>query len=85
MLEDRVPEDLVIQVSDPEESESAEELILTPSPEEEQPESDELRLEADVISKAKEITFDGETEAEDRIKEAMKAYDDAMDEAAGVK
>ncbi len=85
MLEDRVPEDLVIRVSDPEESESAEELILTPSSEEEQPESEELILEADVISKAEEITFDGETEAEERIKEAMKAYDDAMDKAAGVK
>ena len=63
----------------------AEELFLTPSPVEEQPASIDLTLEADSIFKAEEITFDGETESEARIEEAMKAYDAAMDDAAGMK
>ena len=62
-----------------------EELILTPSLTEEQSESFDLLLEADSIFKAEEITFDGEEEAENRIAEAMTAYDKAMDEAAGIK
>ena len=61
-----------------------EELILTPSLTEEQSESFDLLLEADSIFKAEEITFDGEEEAENRIAEAMTAYDKAMDEAAGI-
>ena len=47
MLEDRVPEDLKMSVSCDEEPEAAGELILTPSPEEEKPESTELILEAE--------------------------------------
>lgn len=100
MLEDRVPEELEIHISDPEEPEEtgeliltpspeepeeAGELILTPSPEEEQPESAELILEAERINKTSEITFDGEDESEDRIRKAMEDYDAAMDAAAGVK
>lgn len=60
-------------------------LILIPSTEEEPPESAELILEAEITDKAEKITFDGEAEAERRIKEAMKAYDAAMDEASGMK
>ena len=85
MLEDRVTEELELHVSDPEEPDLDDELILTPSTEEEKSESDELILEADSIFKASEITFDGETESEDRIRKAMEAYDDAMDKAAGMK
>ena len=60
-------------------------FILTPSTVEKDTDSDELTLEADSIFKAEEITFDGESEAESRIEEAMKAYDAAMDKAAGMK
>ena len=85
MLEDRVPEDLKMSVSCDEEPEAAGELILTPSPEEEKPESTELILEAEEKTKIEEITFSGESESEARIEEAMKAYDASMDEAAGIK
>lgn len=88
MLEDRVPEGLEFVVSEeeePEPAESADELILTPTPEEEQEESDELVLEADDIPEIEEITFEGETEAELRVEKAMEAYDATMDEAAGLK
>lgn len=84
MVEDRVPEELELHVSDPEESDANDELILIPSSEEEKPESDELILEANTIFKASEITFDGETESENRIRKAMEAYDDAMDKVAGI-
>lgn len=100
MLENRVPEELKLQVSESEEPEPGDELILTPSseepesgvelvltpsPEEEQPETGELILEAEITSKDAEITFDGEDESEDRIRKAMEDYDAAMDEAAGMK
>ena len=78
-------DELELHVSPAEEKEPADELILMPSTEEEEPGSAELTLEAEGIIKFDEITFDGEDEAEDRIKEAMKAYDDAMDEAAGIR
>ena len=65
-------------------AETKEELILTPSLPNEQYESFDLLLEADSNFKAGEITFDGEEEAEDRIAEAMTAYNKAMDEAAGI-
>jgi hypothetical protein len=84
MLDERVPEDLIIQVSCPEESEPVDELILSPSPLEEKPTSDDLILEAESVAKASEITFDGETEFEARIEEAMKEYNAAMDKAAGI-
>ena len=97
MIEDRVPEELELKVSVPDEAESGDELvltpspeegkpddelILTPSPEEEEPEDAELILEAEKTDKAKEITFDGEEEAEDRVRKAMEEYDAAMDDAA---
>lgn len=100
MLEDRVPEELELHVSAPEEDESDDaliltpspeepdkddELILTPSPEEEETESDELVLEAEKIKKASEITFDGEDESEERVRKAMEEYDAAMDGAAGLR
>lgn len=99
MLEDRVPEELELYVSvqkkqetDDElvmtpsqaEEESDEEILLTPSPVKEDEESDELILEAEKIYKAEEITFDGESESEARIEKAMKEYDAAMDDAAGI-
>ena len=84
MLDERGPEDLIIQVSCSEEPELVDELILTPSPLEEKPTSDDLILEAESVAKASEITFDGEDEFESRIEEAMKEYDAAMDEAAGI-
>ena len=62
-----------------------EELLLTPSSPEEKPESLSFDLEAERIFKAEEITFEGEEEQESRIEEAMAAYDQAMDQAAGVK
>ena len=65
-------------------TDTIEELILTPSIPDKQPENIDLLLEADSIFKAGEITFDGEEEAENRIEEAMTAYDKAMDEAAGI-
>ena len=85
MIEDRVPENLELKPSCSEKSEPDEELVLTPSPEKEHLESGDLILEAETISKADEITFDGEAESEARIAEAMKAYDAAMDDAAGMK
>lgn len=87
MLEERVPEELELHVSDPEEQEPDVELVLTPSteekPEEEQTESEELTLEAEGISKASEITFEGEDDSEERVRRAMEEYDAAMDAAAG--
>ena len=76
-------DELELHVSPAEKLEPADEFILTPSPVEEQPESVDLILEAEGIIKFEEITFDGESESEARIEEAMKAYDAAMDEAAG--
>ena len=85
MLEDRVTDELEFHLSDSEEPESEDELILTPSTEKEELESAELIIEAESIDKALEITFDGEDESEDRIRKAMEDYDAAMDEAAGMK
>lgn len=85
MSEFEVKESLELHVSPEKEQEPADELLLTPSPAEEQPASLDLTLEADSIFKVEEITFDGEAESEARIEEAMKAYDAAMDDAAGMK
>lgn len=85
MSEFEVKENLELHVSLEEEREPADELLLTPSPDEDQLASLDLILEADSIFKAEEITFDGEAESEARIEEAMKAYDAAMDDAAGMK
>ena len=85
MSEYKVNESLELHVSPEKEQAPADELLLTPSPVEEKPASLDLTLEADSIFKAEEITFDGEAESEARIEEAMKAYDAAMDEAAGMK
>ena len=85
MSEFEVKESLELHVSPEEKQEPADELLLTPSPAEEQPANPDLTLEADSIFKAEEITFDGEAESEARIAEAMKAYDAAMDDAAGMK
>ncbi len=95
MLEEKVPEELILTPSveekptdelvltpSTEEKETDEELTLTPSPEEAE-ESEELTLEADRIYKASEITFDGEEESEERVEKAMEEYDAAMDDAAG--
>ena len=60
------------------------ELILTPSPADEKPKGLSFDLEAERIFKAEEITFEGEEELENRIEEAMVAYDYAMDQAAGL-
>ena len=68
-----------------EETGSFEELVLTPSLSCDKPESADLVLEAGDICKAEEITFEGEEESENRIAEAMSAYDKAMDQAAGIK
>ena len=68
-----------------EEPDLSDELVLTPSLSCEEPESEDLVLEADDIFKAEEITLEGEEEAENRIEEAMSAYDKAMDQAAGLK
>lgn len=65
------------------ETDTFEELILTPSLSDDQPMSADLVLEAGDIFKAEEITFEGQEEAESRIAEAMSAYDEAMDQAAG--
>ena len=59
-------------------------LTLTPSPLEEQPVSVDLILEGSIV-KPEEIRFEGQDDAELRLEEAMKAYDTAMDEAAGVR
>ncbi len=64
---------------------SLEELMLTPSLPDDKPESADLILEAGEIFKAEEITFEGEEESENRIAEAMSAYDKAMDQSAGIK
>ncbi len=64
------------------ETDTFEELILTPSLSVEQPMSADMVLEAEDIFKAEEITFEGQKEAESRIAEAMSAYDKAMDQAA---
>ncbi len=64
---------------------SLEELMLTPSLPDDKPESADLILEAGEIFKAEEITFEGEEESENRIVEAMSAYDKAMNQAAGIK
>ena len=85
MSEFEVKESLELHVSPEEKKKHADELLLIPSLVEEQPASLDLTLEADSIFKAKEITFDGEAESEARIAEAMKAYDAAMDDAAGMK
>ncbi len=78
--------DLEMTPSKPsQETDTFEELVLTPSLSVEQPESADLVLEAGDIFKADEITFEGWEEAERRIAEAMSAYDKAMDEAAGNK
>ena len=77
--------ELELHVSPVEKQETTEEFVLVPSPAGEQDERFDLTLEADSIYKAAEITFDGEAEAESRIEEAMKAYDAAMDDAAGLK
>ena len=63
------------------ETDTFEELILTPSLSGEQTMSADLVLEAEDIFKAEEITFEGQKEAESRIAEAMSAYDKAMDQA----
>ena len=78
MLDERVPEDLIIQVSCSEELEPVDELILIPSPQEEKSEIVDVTLEAESIAKASEITFAGEDEFEARIEDAMKAYDAAI-------
>ena len=78
--------DLKMTPSKPvEEADIFEELILTPSSSDEQSGNAELVLEAGNIFKAEEMTFEGEEEAENRIAEAMSAYDKAMDQAAGIK
>lgn len=63
------------------ETDTFEELILTPSLSGEQTMSADLVLEAEDIFKAEEITFEGQKEVESRIAEAMSAYDKAMDQA----
>ena len=65
-----------------EKTDLSEELVLSPSLPEAKPESAEFTLEADTIPKAEELTFEGEEDAEARIREAMIAYDKAMDDAA---
>lgn len=64
------------------ETDTSEELILTPSLPGAKSMSADLVLEAGDIFKAEEITFEGQEEAEHRIAEAMSAYDKAMDQAA---
>lgn len=84
MTDYRAQEELELHASPVEKREQTDEFILTPSSPGKQPESGDLTLEAEGIIKFDEITFDGEAESEARIAEAMKAYDAAMDEAAGV-
>lgn len=84
MADLRMQEELELHVSPVEMQGQTDEFILTPSPIGKQQESEELVLEAEGIIKFDEITFDGEAESEERIAEAMKAYDAAMDEAADV-
>ena len=86
MMSDREEKEVLeLHVSTAEKQKATEEFVLMPSPTEEQEDGFDLILEADSIFKAEEITFDGEAEAESRLEEAMKAYDAAMDEAAGMK
>ena len=76
--------DLEMKPSKPsQETDTSEELILTPSLPGAKSMSADLVLEAGDIFKAEEITFEGQEEAEHRIAEAMSAYDKAMDQAAG--
>ena len=76
--------DLEMKPSKPsQETDTSEELILTPSLPGAKSMSADLVLEAGDIFKAEEITFEGQEEAERRIAEAMSAYDKAMDQAAG--
>jgi hypothetical protein len=84
MLENRFPGELELQVSSTDKPEQADKFILTPSQEEKEKESTKLTLEAESIAKVSEITFDGETESEARIEEAMKEYNVAMNKAAGI-
>ena len=77
-------EELELHVSPAEKKEAAGDFILTPSSPGDRPETMDLTLEADSFVELEEITFDGETESESRIEEAMKAYDAAMDAAAGM-
>ena len=65
-----------------EKADPSDEPILSPTLPEDKSESAELTLEADIIPKAEELTFEGEEDAEERIRDAMNAYDKAMDEAA---
>ena len=75
--------DLEMKPSKPsQETDTSEELILTPSLPGAKSMSADLVLEAGDIFKAEEITFEGQEEAEHRIAEAMSAYDKAMDQAA---
>ena len=84
MADLRTHGELELHVSPEETQEQTEEFILTPSPVEEQVESEDLVLEAEGIIKFDEITFEGEAESAARIAEAMNAYDAAIDEAADV-
>ena len=84
MSDYEIKEELELHVSPAEKKEAAEDLILTPSPQEDESERFDLTLEADSFAELEEITFDGEAESESRIEEAMKAYDAAMDAAAGM-
>ena len=67
-----------------EKADLSDELVLTPSSPDESPKDDDLTLEAEKIVKIEEITFEGEEDAEERVKKAMMAYDKAMDQAAGI-
>ena len=68
-----------------ENAEREEAITMRPSPLEEQPEEVDLILETTVNKTDSELTFEGQDEAEKRVADAMSAYDDAMDEAAGIK
>lgn len=59
-----------------------EELIMIPSLPDDKPKGIDLTLEAESMTKAEEITFEGEEETRARVRDAMKAYDEAMDQAA---
>ena len=75
--------DLEMKPSKPsQETDTSEELILTPSLPGAKSMSADLVLEAGDIFKAEEIPFEGQEEAEHRIAEAMSAYDKVMDQAA---
>lgn len=68
-----------------EKADYSDELVLSPSMAEERSESMDLALDAESIAKIKVITFEGEEDAKSRFEEAMTAYDEAMDQAAGIK